>query len=428
MTAFAQSASETLATANGRSFTAQDLSPKIAEAWVKLSETMADARKKLLDKQIEETLLENEADSQKINIDKLIENEVTKKVPNPSETEIKKIYDANRNQIGDTPLNEVRDQIVAFLRDEPEKKAYENYVESLKKKHKVNFGKDINSKSLIAADVVATVDEKVITFADYITQNGLAIYEYEANVFDAMQNSLEQVVDSALFAAEAQSLQISTSDYIAREITNKLKDYSDEETEAVQAELRKKLYPKYRVKYFINEPDPFIQNVSVDDDPSQGKANAPVTVVMFTDFQCPACSAVYPVLKRVIASYGDKVRLVVRDFPLERIHENAFQAAIAANAANQQGKFFEYKETLYNNQESLDTESLKKYAAQIGLDVKKFENDLKDQKFVDEVRKDIADGTKYGVSGTPSIFVNGYKIRGLSGSNFRKAIDRALKN
>jgi protein-disulfide isomerase len=236
------------------------------------------------------------------------------------------------------------------------------------------------------------------------------------------------VIDSALYASEAQLLEIATSDYIAREVTNKLKTYSDEETEQVQAELRKKLYPKYRVKFFLDEPTPFIQTISVDDDPSLGKTDAPVTVVMFTDFQCPTCSLVYPILKRVIGEYGDKIRLVVRDFPLERIHENAFQAAIAANAANAQGKYFEYKEILYKNQESLDTESLKKYAGQIGLDVKKFENDLKDEKFKDEIRNDLSDGKKYGVNGTPSIFVNGYKIRGLSATSFRKAIDRALKN
>lgn len=423
----AQKPSETLATANGRSFTVQDLSSQVSEAWVKLPETLANARKELLEQKIEDILLNIETDAQKLSLEQLIKKEVAEKVAAPTEKEIKNIYEINRGQVGNATLEEVRPQIVGFLRQEPEKKAYANYLESLKKKYKIAYGKDVNSKTFTAGDVLATVGDRKITYEEFIKKNGLTLYEYEANVFDTVQNSLEQVVDSALFAAEAQSLEIATSDYIAREVTNKLKTYSDEETEIVQNALRKKLYPKYSVKFFTNEPKPFIQNISIDDDPIIGDKNAPVTVVMFTDFQCPACSTVDPILKSVIAGYGNKVRLVIRDFPLERIHENAFQSALAANAASMQGKFAEYKDLLYKNQDSLDTESLKKYAVNIGLNVKKFETDMADEKAVAEIRKDIAEGNIYGVSGTPSVFVNGYKIRGLSVKSFRKAIDRALK-
>ncbi len=273
---------------------------------------------------------------------------------------------------------------------------------------------------------MATVEGKNIIYAEFVKANGLVLYEYEANVFDVLKSSLEQVVDSAVYASEAQSMGISTSDFIAREINDKLKEFSDEEIAAVEAEMRKKLYPKYRVKFFLDEPEPFIQTISVDDDPSNGPPNAPVTVVMFTDLQCPACAGFYPVMKTVIAGYKDKVRLVVRDFPLLQKHENAFQAAVAANAANAQGKFFEYKEILYKNQESLDTDSLIKYAKEIGLDVKRFEKDLLDEKFAAEVRRDIADGRSYGVTGTPSVFINGYKLRHLSVKSFREAIERAI--
>jgi predicted DsbA family dithiol-disulfide isomerase len=427
LSTFAQTAAQPLATANGRSFTAQDLTPKVAEAWIKLPETLATARKSMLEQEIERILLEVEANSQKISVEKLIEKEVTKKVPAPTEAEIKNVYDVNKAQLGDTKLSEVRQQIITFLRDEPEKQAYTGLILSLKKRYKIVPGKDVNSKTLVGGDVLVTVGERELTFAEFIKNNGLALYEYEANVFDVMKDSLEQVVDSALYAAEAQSLTILTSEYIAREITDKLKTYTDEEKEKIEFALRDKLYPKYRVRFFINEPEPFIQDISADDDPVLGKASAPVTVVMFTDYQCPTCASVYPVLKKVVSGYGDQVRLVIRDFPLEQIHENAFQAAVASNAAKVQGKFFEFKEILYKNQESLDTESLKKYAGEIGLDVKKFESDLSNPEFAAEVRHDLADGKKYGVSGTPSIFVNGYKIRGLAGVRFKKAIDRALK-
>lgn len=426
LTTTAQTVVNTLATANGRSFTAQDLSPGVADAWLKLPKTLANARKKLLEQQIENVLLDVEASSQKIAVDQLITKEVVKKVPDPTEAEIKKIYDTNKSQLGDTKLSEIRQEIITYLRDEPEKKALDAYIVTLRKKHNIVPVKDINSESLIDSDVVAKVGERNLIFAEYMRVNGLALYEYKANVFDTMKRGLDQVVDAALYSSEAQGLGILTSEYIAREITDKAKDYSQEETEKIQANLRKKLYPKYRVRFFVTEPKPYIQTISADDDPILGKANAAVTVVMFTDYQCPTCGTVYPILKKLVEGYGDRVRLVIRDFPLEQIHENAFQAALAANAANAQGKFFAYKEKLYKNQESLDTESLKKYAGEIGLKVKEFEKDLKNEKLAAEIRKDIADGKKYGVGGTPSIFVNGYKIRSLSVISFRKAIERAL--
>jgi protein-disulfide isomerase len=147
---------------------------------------------------------------------------------------------------------------------------------------------------------------------------------------------------------------------------------------------------------------------------------------MFTDFQCSACSATHPLLKQVMAEYPGKVRFVVRDFPLESIHENAFNAARAANAANKQGKFFEYTEILYGRQGALDSESLKKYAAELGLNAKQFELDFNSEKAAAEVRKDIADGESYSISSTPTIFVNGVRVRNLSPDGLRAAMERAL--
>ena len=128
-----------------------------------------------------------------------------------------------------------------------------------------------------------------------------------------------------------------------------------------------------------------------------------------------------------MAQYKEKIRFVVRDFPLETIHANAFQAAQAANAANAQGKFFEYTELLYNNQNSLDNASLKEFAGKLGLDRKKFDADLDSGKYAAEIRKDMADGESYGVRSTPTIFVNGVMVRDFSEEGFKKAIERALK-
>ncbi len=424
ISSFAQQPKDVLAIANGRDFTAQDLSPKISEAWLKKTSTLANARKVLLDRQIENFLLETEAADKNTTIGKLIEDQVEKKVADPTDSQIKAVYDANQADIGDTPLSEVRQKIVEYLRQDPEKKAFADFVGGLRARHGITYEKDVRSDGLKPTDVLATVGSRQITLSDFTDKNGLVLYEYEANIYDEVNASLRQAVDASLFSAEAEAYGIATSEYIAREVTNKMVDFSDAEQARLLSALQKQLYAKYRVTFLIREPKPFVQDISIDDDPFTGEANAPVTVVMFTDLQCPACAAVYPILKEVIAEYGKRVKFVIRDFPLTNIHEDAFQAAIAANAARSQNKFFEYKELLYKNQNSLDTASLIKLAGQLGLDTKRFANDLNKKEFAEEVRKDMEDGEKYGVNSTPTIFVNGIKVRVLSAESFREAIDR----
>lgn len=423
---FAQKANEALATATGKTFTVTALSPEAREAWENRQKLIAEQRQEFFARQVAEILFELEAAAKKTTVENLLETEVGAKIADPTDAQIKAVYDANRANLGDKTLTDIRPQIVAFLRREPEQKATESYIAALKTKYKPVFVKDVNSPNLKPADVLATVNARKITVKDFEDENKLALYELEANIFDIVEHSLKDAVSSELLAAESAEQKISSGDFIAREITDKMRDFTDEEREALETALENRLFTKYKVKFLIKEPEPIAQNISVDDDPAQGIAAAPVTIVMFSDFQCPACAAVHPVLKKVMAEYKDKARFVVRDFPLMSIHANAFQAAQAANAANAQGKFFEYAELLYNNQDSLDNASLKEFAAEIGLDRKRFDADLDGEKFASEVRKDMADGAAYRVKSTPTIFVNGIKVRHLSAAGFRKAIERAL--
>src|SRR5260370_22986297 len=121
------------------------------------------------------------------------------------------------------------------------------------------------------------------------------------------------------------------------------------------------------VKTKKRTPPPRVQNASPANSPARGDDGAAVTIIEFTDFQCSACGAMYRVLEDVLKSYGNRVRFVVRDFPLTSLHPNAFRAAQAASAANAQGKFWEYIDFLFKNQNSLDPDSLKKDATQMGF-------------------------------------------------------------
>ncbi len=425
---FAQKPDEILATANGQKFTNNDLSPEASTAFKNLPNTIGELRKSLFEQQIAETLFETEAATRKLTVEKLIEAEVTNKVAAPTQKEIQAVYEANRANIGNKTVDEVRSQIVAFLRREPEQKALAEYLSNLKIKYKTSLGKDVNAPNLKPFDTLATINGKTISVENFEAKNKVRLYEFEADIYDQIQELLEQKVYEFLITAEAKAQNIEASDLIAREITDKLRDYSPEERLQLQTALEKRLFQKYNTKFLLKLPAPVEQNISTENQPSQGKQTALVTVVMFTDFQCPACSAVHPVLKRVMAEYGDKIRFVVRDFPLVTIHENAFRAALAANAANAQGKFFEYTEVLYKNQTALDKDSLEKYAADLGLNQKQFDLDLTSEKYAADVKKDMADGKIHGITGTPTIYVNGVKVRELSAEDFRKTINQALKH
>ncbi len=155
--------------------------------------------------------------------------------------------------------------------------------------------------------------------------------------------------------------------------------------------------------------------VSLDDDPVKGSPDAPVTIVEFSEFQCPYCGLyireTFPKIDETYIKTG-KVKYVFRDFPLTAIHPNAQKAAEAAGCAARQGKFWEYHDILFNHQDALELSSLKQYAADLGLDTAQFDACLDSGAMAEEVAKDLADGQQYGVTGTPAFFVNGIKLTG----------------
>ena len=170
-------------------------------------------------------------------------------------------------------------------------------------------------------------------------------------------------------------------------------------------------------------------DVSVDDDPVKGDKNAPVTIIEFSDFQCPFCGKFFKeTFGQIDEKYikTGKVKMVFRDFPLS-FHENAQKSAEAAECADEQGKFWEYHDMLFENQEKLSVEDLKRYAVELGLDKDKFDSCLDSEKYKDEVKKDFSDGQKYGVSGTPAFFINGKLVSGAQPfSAFEKVIEAEL--
>lgn len=144
----------------------------------------------------------------------------------------------------------------------------------------------------------------------------------------------------------------------------------------------------------------------------RGNKNAPITIMEFSDYQCPFCSRFHDTMKQVMAKYPNQVRWVFKHFPLESIHPYARKAAEAAECAGEQNKFWEYTDAIYANQTSLNEEYLQTAAKNVGLNTSKFSSCLSSGKYSNRVNADLQQGQTYGVRGTPGSFINGQTIPG----------------
>ena len=171
---------------------------------------------------------------------------------------------------------------------------------------------------------------------------------------------------------------------------------------------------------------PKVERIPIDHAPARGPDRAPVTIVVFTDFECPYCAKLDARLRDLEVLYPGRVRLVYKAHPLP-MHAHAKLAARAAAAADAQGKFWPFYERLFSHQKALDRAALDAYAADAGLDLDRFANDLADARTGDTVAADLADGDALGVTGTPTLFVNGRRLTGARPmTELVDAVDRAL--
>jgi protein-disulfide isomerase len=193
---------------------------------------------------------------------------------------------------------------------------------------------------------------------------------------------------------------------------------------ARQAAYLRELRKKYGVKVLL---EPMRMSVDTTGAPVRGNVKAPVTIVEFSDFQCPFCARARPTVNRVREAYGDKVRILFRDFPLQ-MHPQATKASEAASCAGDQGKFWEMHDRLFANQARLQVPELKQHATDLGLDAEAFGGCLDSGKYASKWQQGLADGTQYGVTGTPAFFINGRPLMGARPfEDFATVIDEELE-
>jgi protein-disulfide isomerase len=152
--------------------------------------------------------------------------------------------------------------------------------------------------------------------------------------------------------------------------------------------------------------------VDEERDHVQGPADAPVTLIEYGDYECPYCGEAYPIVKDVQSRMGDRLRFVFRNFPITTKHRHAEEAAEAAEAAAAQGRFWAMHDALFEHQPRLAREDLRTYAAEVGLDVERFDADLARHVYRDRVYEDFMGGVRSGVNGTPAFYINGSRHDG----------------
>lgn len=312
------------------------------------------------------------------------------------------------------------------------------------------------------SDVAARIGDRAITIRelDEKWKEGDAAQHAEAMqmLYDGRRAALDAIIAESLLTEAAKGKGMSADGYLEAEIARRTKPVTDADVvtfyqaninqmqgrtlevmspainryltdqqrgtarDAIIAELRK-AGPAVRIS--LDVPRATVAITAAN--PSLGSASAPVTLIEFSDYQCPFCQRVEPTIKKLREAYGSRLRIVWKDFPLTQIHPQAFKAGEAAHCAGDQGKYWELHDVLFANQSALQVPDLKRHAAGLGLNAEAFNACLDSSKYGERVRDGVSEGSGLGVNSTPTIFINGRRLSGAQPyETFAAVIDEEL--
>jgi len=305
------------------------------------------------------------------------------------------------------------------------------------------------------SEPLAEVHGEAITADEVEAAIGAPLRKLEAQIYALKRRKLEALITERLLAREAARRGISVQALLEAEVAARVEPVSEQEIETAYRALKDQLVgdeatkknlvrarlsadklaarrrtfleslrSQAHVVIHLEAPPVSRAEVTADGAPAKGPAAAPVTVVEFQDFHCPFCKRVQPTLEQLVTRYGERVRLVYRDFPIDQLHPQARKAHEAARCAHDQGKFWAYHDLLYAKAPRAEPEALTTYARAAGLDVRVFERCLASGTHQAAVQRDVDDGIRAGVTGTPTFFING---RPLSGAQPLESFVRVIE-
>lgn len=322
---------------------------------------------------------------------------------------------------------------------------------SADKRNKTAQGAAGGDEAAPSQQVLATVGSLEITEQEVAELMAAQLLKVDRERSEIVQQGVERLLAERLVELEAQERSLTTQELLAEEVESAIDEPTSEQIDAFYEQRKARIrQPKEQVvdqiKEFLRQQgrrdaydrfiaelkakhphrvflEPFRVAVESQGHPTKGPDDAPVTIVEFSDFECPYCARVNPALDQVLQRYGDKVRLVFRQFPLNNIHPNAQKAAEAALCAHDQEKFWPMHDAMFKEQQSLGVEQLKEKAARLGLDGESFNACLDSGRHAGAVAADLEEGGRLGVTGTPAMFING---RFLSGAQPFEAISAVV--
>lgn len=313
-------------------------------------------------------------------------------------------------------------------------------------------------KKNVGDGVAAKTGKIVITEKELVEGIESELYEAEQKIFDIKFNKLRSILLEKLMSADPNKKGLTNDQYLDKyiakniDVTKKEIDQFVSEKKIPKEQINKGIEERIKnyllvekkrqavdkwlgdktasspVEVFIEKPRRPTFNIEVGSSPFFGSQSAKVTIVEFSDFQCPFCAKGADILKEIKKKYGNKVKVAFKQYPLP-FHKDARGAAVAALCANEQKTdyFWKLHDWMFENQDKLDTESLKGAAKTVGADLKKFTECLDGNKFMGQVQKDIDEGKSIGVKSTPTFFVNGQLISGAQPIEvFSELIDQEL--
>ena len=310
----------------------------------------------------------------------------------------------------------------------------------------------------VKSEPLAEVDGQVIGTEEVEQALGAPLRKLEEQIYTLKRQKVEALIAERLLAKEATKRGLTVQALLDAEVTAKVGPITEQEIEnyyqankarmrgdegtvreqiktnlenqklaARRAAFLRSLRSRAKVVVHLKAPPVFRAEVRLDGALLKGSATAPVTIVEFQDFHCSFCKQVQPTLEQLLSRYGDNVKLVHRDFPIDSLHPQARKGHEAARCAHDQGKFWAYHDLLYANAPKASPEQLKAYAQEVGIDLPAFEQCLSSGKYQAAVLQDVEEGTRAGVTGTPTFFINGQMLTGAQSlESFVRVIEKEL--
>lgn len=301
------------------------------------------------------------------------------------------------------------------------------------------------------SSAVAEIDGRTLTSIDLEQKKSGSLLQARYQYYTSQRKALDQLVDEELLALAAERQHLTVEELLEKKVYKDIKDPTEDQLQVyyegmesndpypavrdrvlehirelrrdkARAAYTKELRSQANLRILLSPP---VASVNLEDAFVKGSKNAPVQLVEFADYECPYCQQVNPLIQKLQEEYGDKLSFAYKDFPLP-MHHRSQKAAEATRCAGEQGKYWEYHDVLYYSR-MLDVSDLKKHAQVLKLDEDRFAKCLDEGKEAEAVKKDLEEGKKMGLPGTPSFFVNGHYFHGsVDYATLKEMVDQQL--